>query len=990
MGDPQSALDFLRPLSQSPQAPPELFLEIGQLYLAAGRIGPAAELAQEMNNRFSGQGWSELLEANIALREGLFSNAVQRLQSAIGKEAGNSRNTHWLLAEAQMLAGRSQDAAQTLDRAIETWPESTDLLASRALVALSLKRPDQAIEYGQSALRLSPGNIDAAQAAVRSMIQLRRFDPAREILDRLVAIRPENPMPYLLRAEVESAAGETGKALEQLDLARPLSMSAALADQIEAQRIRLEKEAGAENWEARFRFELATNDLPQAIEIVSEAAKTFGAIRSVKAANAAVLLYQGRTNEAIRSLDKLLRESPKLDPMVCIYLIQALIQTGRTNEGIQLAEQAITQHPERADIRETLAEAFMAVGDDQKALGTLEKALDIAPGDDHVHYKLAGALRTSGRLDDAIEILRKGRALEGTSYDLITLRLADYLTEAGRPGEALDLAMEAHRNDPENTGLAFYLAGLLWNAGETAEADAVQKRAALAQPNSLECILRSIRYFQTTGRPRLALEQCTEGVRKFPADSEIYKYKGTLELALGQINPAVESFLKAIRFDYENAKTYLDIARQLNIVGLRKDGLEVLKLSVRALPNSLDCRLALAQQYFELGQTPEAWEQIPIAKEIESGLAENTLLMAGGFALNCLQSFKEIPLDLEKILIGLQSVPPGRPNYRLSRLLAAKLYLQLGEAAHCIDLFQELIEQGMGDPDTALKLLEFQRSARQWTEAEKTMDFMRTRFAGDPGVTGAIAQTYIEHARALPAADENRATLLEQARKLIEAEEQAEGLQTSTAGFTGFRIQITELRDGVKAAIAEMQGLPPALKGDLTIRYLLIDLLKKDGRWENARDILLELLRETGDEAALYELTLNFSEFQVSLEMLEDTAKDHLEKLPAYSMKCAEIFWRSQNKECQNIARDIKEVMPNVLDADWLYLLGLSCRACIPEDPLNLEIFRKSLALDPYHKDAGRELIRILRLRPNTQDEIREISRKVRNFHPDAYPELPA
>jgi len=78
---------------------------------------------------------------------------------------------------------------------------------------------------------------------------------------------------------------------------------------------------------------------------------------------------------------------------------------------------AIERDPQQADAWAGLAQAQSALGEQAAAIGTMERAAALAPGDRWIANNLGVLLREAGRLEDAYRILRRAAAQDETFFE---------------------------------------------------------------------------------------------------------------------------------------------------------------------------------------------------------------------------------------------------------------------------------------------------------------------------------------------------------------------------------------------------------------------------------------------------------------------------------------------------------------------------------------------------------------------------------------------
>jgi len=174
---------------------------------------------------------------------------------------------------------------------------------------------------------------------------------ALKILERLSEICPEDPGPYIKRAEILSTRGRTGEAHQILDLAEK----------------RCDPSVHPRIWRCR----------------------------------AEVYESSGEIQESIDLLRKVITCNPG-DAEGLLDLSRILMDIGNYRDAIPHLMQLLRIQPDSASIWGTLGMAYYNLGMYEEAVSAYDKALQIDPGNEVRLYNKGNALLDMGRYDDAI------------------------------------------------------------------------------------------------------------------------------------------------------------------------------------------------------------------------------------------------------------------------------------------------------------------------------------------------------------------------------------------------------------------------------------------------------------------------------------------------------------------------------------------------------------------------------------------------------------
>jgi predicted O-linked N-acetylglucosamine transferase (SPINDLY family) len=283
----------------------------------------------------------------------------------------------------------------------------------------------------------------------------------------------------------------------------------------------------------------------------------------------------------------------------------ALHQAGRLAEAASLYRAVIADHPDDADAHNLLGAAELALGRPEAALGLLDRAVALNPGDERYYLNRANALRTLGQFAAALADLRQA-----------TERRADYLPAWMAQGQIL-----AHLRRPAEAAAAFdrvlalkpdlavawHYRGLAHGArGDAAAALADFERALALTPDAAETRKARALALVTLGRHEAALAEFETLVSLRPDDAAAHKDRGDVLARLNRHAEAVAAFDRALALNPALAEAHN--GRGLALLALHRVG-EALAAFDRALdiaPGLAEARYNRGQALGELGRHAEA------------------------------------------------------------------------------------------------------------------------------------------------------------------------------------------------------------------------------------------------------------------------------------------------------------------------------------------------------------------------------------------------
>lgn len=480
----------------------EALLSLGQLYLATGRAGLAADaLAEAARLRPGHPGIESLLARALdSTPDPVQAERIQRERLGREPEALAQR-----LELADLLArrGAHAEAVQVLEAAPAAQAGLLDVRRRLALELFLSGELERARALAEAIVEEWPGYGGGRLLLARIEVAYGRFVEAEAVLVPLLGpgIRP--PAVEQLHLRILEATGRTAEAADAIQ--KEIDRAAAEKRAAEAAAARLDL---ARLWARHERW-------PEALEAAR------GALEGgePEVAEAALALAAGALGE-LRRFDEALELLGGADPArpeVAARRVGLLLDAGRTSAARREAGRLLDAVP-AADIE--VAAVYAARDRWNDALPLLERAAAREPESLDVEFRLAVALERSGRVEESI--VRFRRVVERAPEFAPALNYLGYLwIEREESLEAaLELVIRAVKLDPDNGA---YVDSLGWGyhrLGRAAEAVAALERAA----------------------------------RLVPGDPTVLGHLGEALLGAGDRDGAIEAFRRAARLEGPDAE----------------------------------------------------------------------------------------------------------------------------------------------------------------------------------------------------------------------------------------------------------------------------------------------------------------------------------------------------------------------------------------------------------------------------------------------------
>ncbi|HMP74058.1 MAG TPA: tetratricopeptide repeat protein [Kiritimatiellia bacterium] len=148
--------------------------------------------------------------------EGLIEDAILRYEDALALNP-QLRIVHGQLGRLYLQTGRLPEAITSLTLALDTQPDSPDLLDHLGFAYLQSGQPELALQAFQAVLLLEPDHDPSLFHAALAAIELRDLEHARDFLARHRELHPEDPRAPREEARISTLEGDPLTALHHLD-----------------------------------------------------------------------------------------------------------------------------------------------------------------------------------------------------------------------------------------------------------------------------------------------------------------------------------------------------------------------------------------------------------------------------------------------------------------------------------------------------------------------------------------------------------------------------------------------------------------------------------------------------------------------------------------------------------------------------------------------------------------------------------------------------
>lgn len=322
--------------------------------------------------------------AALSLRTNNPEQAYRQAQEAAELTEESPRSAV-ALARVELATGRGEQALETLQAARERWPEEPGLVLATASFANAAGDVELARSMFQQRLEAEPTDLAALWGNFRLELQAERLQAAKALAESLRKAHPERVEGDLARAELALAEGRRGDAATALREGFERQPSAALArrlalvQQLDGKR----EEAKATLLAAREQFDADNPGITLDLAQVEQ--------------------QLGDDTAAAKGYREVLERFP--DNVMALNNLAWIAHKRGDAEALGLAERALRNAPDNANVADTVAVILLDQGEVERAFQLLVQATRAAPEDPDIRFHYAQALAAKGERNLAREVV---------------------------------------------------------------------------------------------------------------------------------------------------------------------------------------------------------------------------------------------------------------------------------------------------------------------------------------------------------------------------------------------------------------------------------------------------------------------------------------------------------------------------------------------------------------------------------------------------------
>ena len=315
-----------------------------------------------------------LLKTEIHARRNERDDAFETADAGIEKilpqskraDAPTKSKLSRLLMIRASLRTQTDETISDLKNSILLNPNNTDSIAVLQVKYIQEKKIDDAVEFFQSVIQLSPENeLLICLTAELMASKPEGINEALDLLNAKIKLMPKSTDLLKSRAKVYSVNKEPDLAKEDLDNALKLS------------------ETDVDGLLLRARFLLQTDDLEGARRDVDAAYVLDNNRVAIVLLRSAIAAEQKRYGDAINDLQMIIKAQPKdKDPGLLMQLAMLYTQDNRPKQAIKVFDQVIKANEDYWQAYRFRGDTRLSIGNHAEAIADFEKSLEMAPEDE--------------------------------------------------------------------------------------------------------------------------------------------------------------------------------------------------------------------------------------------------------------------------------------------------------------------------------------------------------------------------------------------------------------------------------------------------------------------------------------------------------------------------------------------------------------------------------------------------------------------------------
>jgi len=285
-----------------------------------------------------------------------------------------------LMARVSTAMGKLNEAKYYLDQLIEINDEDLSHRYQMVEVLIRQKDYEQSVKYLNEILSVSPKATRALTIKVRTLIALKNFETAAEVIAHISEDYPDHYIVDQLNGDLNLAVGEQKSALTAYKNGFSKQQSTYLAN-------------------ALFNIHISSGQLKEASSVLERYLEQMPMDRFSRVRLASTYQKLEESKRAIKHYEFLINNG--LADYLVLNNIAGLYWLEGDKRSLVAAKKAHELAPNKAEVSDTYGWILLHLGDKKSALNILQKSASRAPGNPSIRYHLAKAYAENGQVAQA-------------------------------------------------------------------------------------------------------------------------------------------------------------------------------------------------------------------------------------------------------------------------------------------------------------------------------------------------------------------------------------------------------------------------------------------------------------------------------------------------------------------------------------------------------------------------------------------------------------
>ena len=543
-----------------------------------------------------------LAEAEIRL--GQYGKALETLKPLTTANSNEAR-AFGLAANAEMRQGNAEAAERLFLRASKIEPGDVQLQTAAIAARLGFGDPSAVLGELQT-LAESSKEAYADEALFAARVKRGEFDAALIALDGLSRKRPGLAAHTELRGRVLLAKRD-----------------------FSAARLAFEQAYKADPGLVGALGSLVAMDLDEKQPL--RAIERLQAVISASPQNAAAIVLladvKAKQGASAAEVTKLLASAVSAAPTwpePRLRQINFALQKRNFKDALTLARDALAALPGNTQILETAGRAQLQAGDTEQALSSYRRLAGTMPNAAMPYLRLSEAYAAGGKAEQAENSINKALELEPGNPDAQSA-LFDYLTATGRRRNALEHVQRIRSAQP-NAAFVYAMEAALHVKAKNPEAALAALRAGLAKTGSSDLAGRQFSLLVELGRNAEADRFASAWIKQHPQDAAFEYLMSVQEIAKGDFRTAETRLKRVVAVYPSNTLVLNNLGWVMVQNGSAKSALPLLQQAIQMAPDAAALHDTLA---FALAADKQFARALEVQKRAVAMAPEDNQLRLG-------------------------------------------------------------------------------------------------------------------------------------------------------------------------------------------------------------------------------------------------------------------------------------------------------------------------------------------------------------------------